>query len=319
MNTTSANTQSAAAHGQGRGIIPPVITPLKKPDVLDVQGLEAQVEHLIGAGVHGLFILGTTGEGPALSYRLRAELIENTCRLAAGRVPVLVGVTDTSLTETLQLSQVCAKAGAAAVVVAPPYYFPPAQNELLHYYQTLAEQLPLPFYLYNMPGLTKVGIGEEIIKASLGWDNCLGLKDSSGDLVYFKRAHMITRKKAGYRVLIGPEEMLAESMLCGGDGGVCGGGNLFPELYVAIFNAAEKGDFARAAKLQDIVLQVSDKIFRVSSYGSPIIQGIKTGLAHRGICSSVMSEPFLPFEAATKAKITTAVDELLPIIAAAVR
>jgi dihydrodipicolinate synthase/N-acetylneuraminate lyase len=78
-----------------RGIIPPLVTPLRDRDTLDSAGLERLVEHLISGGVSGLFILGTTGEGPSLSYRLRRELIEKTCQLAKGRVPVLVGITDT--------------------------------------------------------------------------------------------------------------------------------------------------------------------------------------------------------------------------------
>ncbi|MFZ4596266.1 MAG: dihydrodipicolinate synthase family protein, partial [Verrucomicrobiaceae bacterium] len=72
------------------GIVPPLITPLKERDTLDIAGLERLVERLITNGVSGLFMLGTTGEGPSLSYRLRRELIERTMKLAAGRVPVLV-------------------------------------------------------------------------------------------------------------------------------------------------------------------------------------------------------------------------------------
>lgn len=316
MATTTHSSRSTGSNG--RGIIPPVVTPLKAADELDIDGLKALIEHLLTGGVHGLFILGTTGEAPALSYRLREQMIGHTCRFVAGRVPVLVGVTDSSLAETLKLAAVASAAGASGLVVAPPFYFPPAQSELLHYYKTLSEKLPLPFYLYNMPGLTKVSIGEPIITASLGWDNCLGLKDSSGDLLYFKRAVLLAEAKPEYRVLLGPEELLAESLLCGGDGGVSGGANLFPQLYVGIFDAAQKGDFLRAARLQRIVLEVSNRIYRSGDYGSPIIQGIKTGLKHRGICDSVMSEPFLPFSAETCERINTEVDALLRRIGEAV-
>ncbi|HEY9248654.1 MAG TPA: dihydrodipicolinate synthase family protein, partial [Rariglobus sp.] len=91
-----------------RGIIPPMATPLCGRDMLDVHGLERLVEHMLGGGVHGLFILGTTGEAPGLSYRLRRELIERTCRQVDGRVPVLVGVTDTAMVEAAGLAAVAA-------------------------------------------------------------------------------------------------------------------------------------------------------------------------------------------------------------------
>src|SRR5213596_1084394 len=107
-----------------RGIIPPMITPLLDRDTLDAAGLEKLIEHILGGGVSGLFILGTSGEGPSLSYRLRHELIRRVCQQVAARVPVLVGVTDTAFVESLNLAEHAAGAGAAAVVLAPTPYYP---------------------------------------------------------------------------------------------------------------------------------------------------------------------------------------------------
>ena len=107
-----------------RGIVPPMVTPLIDRDTLDRAGLERLLEHILAGGVHGLFILGTTGEGPSLSYRLRRELIDQVCRQVAGRVPVLVGITDTAYVESLNVARHAAAAGVAAVVLAPPYYMP---------------------------------------------------------------------------------------------------------------------------------------------------------------------------------------------------
>src|SRR5215212_6781853 len=113
------------------GIIPPIITPLKDRDTLDVEGLGRLVEHMIGGGVHGIFALGTTGEAPSLSYRLRREMVERTCKLVNGRVPVLVGITDTSFVESVNLAVHAAEQGAEAVVLSAPYYFPVGQPELI--------------------------------------------------------------------------------------------------------------------------------------------------------------------------------------------
>src|SRR4051812_43501002 len=106
------------------GIVPPLITPLLSHDQLNEPGLERLIEHVLAGGVHGLFILGTSGEAPSLSYRLRRELIARTCQLVAGRVPVLVGITDTSIVEALGVARSAAEAGAQAVVASTPYYFP---------------------------------------------------------------------------------------------------------------------------------------------------------------------------------------------------
>src|SRR6187401_480832 len=110
-----------------RGIIPPIITPLKDRDTLDVAGLENLVAHMLAGGVHGIFALGTTGEAPSLSYRLRREMVERTCQLVAGKVPVLVGITDTSFVESVELARHSAAQGAKAVVLSAPYYFPVGQ------------------------------------------------------------------------------------------------------------------------------------------------------------------------------------------------
>src|ERR1700722_3121264 len=116
-------TPSSSFHSL-RGIIPPVVTPLLGRDELDAAGLERLIEHMLAGGVHGLFLLGTTGEAPGLSYRLRREFIERACRQVAGRVPVLVGITDTAFVEALNLARFAAEAGAQALVLAPPFSYP---------------------------------------------------------------------------------------------------------------------------------------------------------------------------------------------------
>src|ERR1051325_8062257 len=103
------------------GIIPPLVTPLKDRDTLDARGLERVIEHVLAGGVHGLFLLGTTGEGTSLSYRLRHELVSSACWQVNGRVPLLVAVTDTSFIESVNLARHSAACGANALVVAPPY------------------------------------------------------------------------------------------------------------------------------------------------------------------------------------------------------
>src|SRR5947209_3986808 len=102
-----------------RGIVVPLITPLDAEDALDCEALARVIEHVIQGGVSGIFILGTTGEGPSLSYELRAQLIEAACRLAAGRVPVLVAVTDNVYERTQAMTHIAERAGASAVVLAP--------------------------------------------------------------------------------------------------------------------------------------------------------------------------------------------------------
>ena len=205
------------------GIIPPLVSPLHARDELDQKGLERLIEHVLAGGVHGLFLLGTTGEAPSLSYRLRRELIDRVASLVAGRVPILVGITDTSFVESVRLAEHAANAGAKALVLSTPYYFPAGQTELTGYVENLVPELPLPLVLYNMPSLTKVWFEMETLKKLSAIPQIIGLKDSSGDLSYFQNAIGLKKLRPDWSIMIGPDAKLPEAMRLGGDGGVAGG------------------------------------------------------------------------------------------------
>ena len=149
------------------GIIPPLVTPLLNNDTLDIEGLDKLIEHIIKGGVHGIFILGTTGEFASLSYIIRKELIKHTCKIVNRRVPVLVGISDSAFSESLNLAGSAADSGADAVVLTPPYYFAPGQPELLEYLKRIMVKMPLPLFIYNMPVHTKVVFQPETVKQSL--------------------------------------------------------------------------------------------------------------------------------------------------------
>jgi 4-hydroxy-tetrahydrodipicolinate synthase len=293
-----------------RGIIPPIITPLQSRDALDVAGLERLIEHILAGGVHGLFVLGTTGEAPSLSYRLRRELIERTCRQVAGRVPVLVGITDTAFVEAVHLAQFAAEAGAQALVLAPPYYFPNSQPELLEYVQHLAPELPLPLFLYNMPTHTKTIFEVETVQRAMAITNIVGLKDSSANMVYFHHLIRLLPQRPEWSLLIGPEELLAESVLLGGHGGVCGGANLRPRLYVDLYEAASQRQFERAATLHAEVIHLTTTLYRVGRHGTAVIKGLKCALRELGICDDFMAEPFHRFREEERARVRAVLTDL---------
>src|SRR5579863_2484668 len=217
------------------GIVPPMVTPLRGRDELDLPGLERLIEHILSGGVNGLFILGTTGEGPSLSYQLRRDLIQRVCQQVNNRVPILVGITDTAFVESFNIAHSAADSGASAVVLAPPYYLPEAQPELHEYLEHLVPELPLPLYIYNMPALTKVHFELDTVRRAMDEPRIIGFKDSSGDLDYFKKAADLAKQhRPDWPVLIGPEEKLFDALQAGGHGGVSGGANLFPKLYVRL-------------------------------------------------------------------------------------
>ncbi len=278
-----------------KGIIPPMITPLNDRDTLDLKGLERLIEHILAGGVHGLFILGTTGEAPSLSYRLRREIIQHTCRQAAGRAPVLVGITDTAFVESIHLAHIAAENGAQGLVLSAPYYFPAGQAELMEYLQHLAHELPLPTFLYNMPTHTKITFEPETIRQAMDIPIIAGLKDSSANMIYFHQIVAMLPQRPDWTVLIGPEELLAEAVLLGGHGGVNGGANICPRLYVDLYEAAVRRQMEKVVALHQQVNRLAGTIYQVGRHRSAVIKGIKCALACLGICNDFMAEPFHRF------------------------
>ncbi len=278
-----------------RGIVPPMITPLLGPDTLDNGGLERLVEHILAGAVDGLFILGTTGEAPALSYRLRAELIARTCRLVNGRVPVLVGITDCSHDGSITIACAAASAGAAAVVLAPPFYFGASQAELTGYFERLIAELPMPVFLYNQPGNTGHVIGTEMARRLADLPAVLGLKDSSLDMMYFHKLVRLFRDRPEFTLLVGPEELMIEAVLLGGHGGMCGGANISPNLYVDAYRAASTGDLQRANRLHQRIIDISATVYRVAPDESSYLRGLKCAVSLKGICGDFMAEPIQAF------------------------
>ena len=292
------------------GIIPPLVTPLLNNDTLDLEGLERLIENVINGGVNGVFILGTTGEFASLSHKLRKKLIERTCQLVKGRVPIFVGITDSSFTESLNLAKVAADCGADAVVLSPPYYYASGQPELLEYLKRIMVKMPLPMFLYNMPVHTKVVFAPATVKAAAEIPGIIGMKDSSANLAYLKQVQYALKDRPDFTFLVGPEEFMSEFFLTGGHGGVNGGANMFPKLYVNLYNASVSRDFKKITLLQQKVMQISTSIYNVGHFGSSYLKGLKCALSIMGICNDFMAEPFRRYKQPERDKIEQMLEEL---------
>jgi 4-hydroxy-tetrahydrodipicolinate synthase len=172
------------------------------------------------------------------------------------------------------------------------------------------EQMPLPLFLYNMPTHTKMTFAPQTVKAAAEIPGIIGMKDSSSDLAYFKQIQFALKDRNDFTFMVGPEEFMAEFVLTGGHGGVNGGANLFPKLYVDLYEAAVKKDFKIIQELQQKVMQISSSIYNVGHYGSSYLKGLKCALSVRGICSDFMAEPFRRFNEPERKKIEEALTAL---------
>ena len=155
------------------------------------------------------------------------------------------------------------------------------------YIRHVVEELPLPLVLYNMPSLTKVWFEIETLKKLSDLDQIIGLKDSSGDLDYFKRAVGLKGKRPDWSIMIGPEALLPDALRLGGDGGVAGGANVLPQLFVACYQACVAGDRHRLKHLHSRILDFQS-VYEIGKYTSRYIKATKCCLSLMNVCDDFM-------------------------------
>ena len=287
-----------------RGIIPPMVTPLKADGSLDEEGLKNLIEHLISGGVHGIFLLGTNGEATSLTHEARKTLISKACYYIDKRVPVLVGISDTVLDDCVDMCNHAKFCGADAVVIAPPYYLPISEDEFVDFMKVLVPQLSLPFVLYNMPSCTKLHLSLPTVEKikELG---AIGIKDSSGDLDYLLELIAYFKSYPDFSIIAGTESFLSTTVLHGGHGAVAGGANFFPKLFVDLYNASVNGELLLVEQLNVEVNRLYATIYNVGSYSSKITKGTKCALAVLNICEDHMAMPLKKFSDIERHKIAS--------------
>ena len=297
------------------GIIPPMVTPLTANHALDKDGVAKMVEHLVGGGVDGIFLLGTTGEGPHLSYAIRRELVAEACRCVAGRVPVFVGITETDMDDALAFARDCRGFGASFAVAAPPYYFKLSQGECVAWYMELANRLEMPLVIYNMPSHTDTTLAPATLAQLAAHPNIVGLKDSSGSISYFNKVRVAVEPFAGkFAMFMGPDAAVGEAVLMGADGGVCTGANLWPRVFKSLHLAAKAGDLEKVRKLQRFTTDANMRLYAIGSGHSSIVKGVKAALAEMGFIQNVLATPFTPFTGKELETVKAAIERLKKLL-----
>ena len=227
-----------------------MITPLTSAGEVDVPATERLVSHLVGAGASGVFVLGSSGEGPWLSAAKQRQVVEAAVRVAGGRIPILVGVLEPSTERVLGGLEVAQEAGADAVVVTAPYYFSADDAAVFRHLSTAARASALPTVLYNIPQMTHNALSVAVARELLALDNVVAIKDSAGDFEGFSELLRLKEERPGFSVLQGTEKMAGEALLAGADGIVPGLANIAPELFVRMVACAATGDRDAVKQLQ---------------------------------------------------------------------
>jgi len=246
------------------GVLPPILTPLKSLDAIDVPALKRHVDSLIRAGCHGIFVAGSTGEGPNLTLRSWQEAAEGTVEAAAGRVPVYVGAIDVSLARTIEKLKLLKSPGVYSAVVTPPFYFRHYGTDLAEYFRRAADASPVPVTIYNIPSMVGCDIPASVVKQAEAVERIIGVKDSSGDWPLMQ-AMLRDRTRPDFEILCGAEPMMGISLLCGADGIVPGAANFCPGLLVELYEAGRDGNVGRTVELQNRLARLREFFYVTAS------------------------------------------------------
>ncbi len=274
------------------GIIVPVATPFLSGGAVDLSSYKKIINHVIEGKVNAVFCLGSTGETAHLSMEGRFEVVRKTAEFVAKRVPILVGAMETSIEHILRTDALAAEIGAECIVLTAPYYFPLNDQELFEFFQTIAAKTKLPILLYNIPQLVKTPISVPVLKKLSAIDKFIGLKDTSGQMIYFWRAmDAIRPHRPDFKFFVGLDELVVECLTLGADGAIPGGPNFFPQLFADTWQAAKNNDLAALRRVKPKIATLA-KVFAVSDSFSGYLKGLKTAMNLLGLCEPNFTPPF---------------------------
>jgi 4-hydroxy-2-oxoglutarate aldolase len=280
-----------------RGIFPPVATPFINGKIAYGK-LASNVEKWSRTGLKGLVVLGSNGEYVYLSEEEKRTVVDSVVQSAAKEMLIIAGTGCESTTETLRLTEDCARLGAHAALVVTPHYYAGRMSEaaLIKHYSELADHSPIPILLYNVPKFTHINMAADFVARLSEHPNIVGLKDSSANVIQL--GEILNRVAADFNVLVGTAGVLFGGLTIGCAGGVCALANVAAEACVKIFDLVKAGDLDAARELQLKMIPVNQAVTAI--YGVP---GLKAAMDMCGYFGGDPRLPLLPSSEQEKSEI----------------
>jgi len=233
-----------------KGIIPAVITPLTADEKFNEKAMRKLINHLIDGGVHGLFVVGTTGEFYGLTPEEKREILLVTMDETKGRVPVYAGTNGITTRESVMLTQLAEECKVDAVSVLTPLFVTPNQDQLIQHYRSVAASTSLPVILYNNPPKTGVNIAPATVATLAEIPNIVSIKDSSGDLTLTADYIRLTKDRDDFSVLMGRDTLIYGALCYGATGSIASCANVAPRMCVDIYEKYIAGDLVGSLEAQ---------------------------------------------------------------------
>ena len=266
------------------GSIVALVTPMHEDGSVDWGSLERLVQMHVEAGTAAIGAVGTTGESATLSVPEHCEVIRFCVKQADGRIPVVAGTGSNSTREAIELTEAAADAGADACLLVTPYYNRPTQRGLYEHFKAIAEAVPVPQILYNVPGRTAVDMSNDTVEKLAPLENIVGIKDATGDTA--RGRDLVARCGEQIAIYSGDDPTAMELMLAGGHGNISVTANIAPAAMAELCSKALAGDRAGAELINDRLGPLNRALFLEAN---PI--PVKWALHQRGLVESGIRLP----------------------------
>lgn len=297
-----------------KGVVIPILTPLKPDETVDVPSLRRLVNYLIDNGVHGIWVSGTTGEFGNLTDKERLISMEAVVDEVAGRVPIIGNVSGGSTQLSISLALDAREMGMDGLAVTPPYYYPNSQDELLDHYRHIQSRVGAPLWVYNIPQTVKTAVAPGTIATLAGEGTVVGVKDSSGAGELFAQLNVLCEQgDISLLRFLGTSLRIGNATAVGAQGVIPGIGNLIPAACARGWEAGEAGD-AKTVRESNAQILTMQKIGNLAKGGSPnaaSFGGMKSALKIMGVIDDdTVSRPFRGFTDDEKKGIPPILKEL---------
>ena len=269
------------------GSLVAIVTPMHEVGSVDLDSLAGLIEHHIEAGTDGIISVGTTGESATLNHDEHRMVIEKTIQCVNGRVPVIAGTGSNSTAEALELTKAAHELGADACLLVVPYYNKPPQEGLYQHFKLIAESVPIPQILYNVPGRTSVDLHNSTAIRLSHIDNIIGIKDATADIERGRK--LIEQSPDDFVSYSGQDTAAMDLMLAGAKGTISVTANVAPKLMHEMCTAAVAGNTDLAVELNNKLMPLHEAMFIESN---PI--PAKWGVSQQGFIQNSLRLPLVP-------------------------
>ncbi len=279
-----------------KGVFAAIPTPFDLEGRLDEKALRNHIRFLIEGGIDGIVPCGTTGESATLSYEEHERVIEIAIEEASGKVKVIAGTGSNSTAEALKLTEFAYKAGADAALLITPYYNKPNQEGLYRHFKTIADRVPIPIVLYNVPSRTGVNLLPETVAKLAQVDNIVAIKEATGSTNVATKIKILCQDRI--TVLSGDDKTFFPLLSVGAEGVISVTANIAPKQMKKMFELFMQGKVFEAMQIHSFLFPVHEVMF-IDTNPIPV----KTALSFMGMMEKSFRLPLCPTTPENEEKI----------------